>query len=90
MTAFAAIANDVPTQSVTVWKGKDWVGVAFERVNTTVVFCLPFFPLDRQIVGSVSLLDGLSTVNTSPDLLLIIQLLCYMLAWHVEQTTTDG
>lgn len=64
MIAFAAIANDVPTKSVTVWRGKDWVGVAFEGVNTTVVFCLPFFPLDGQIGGSVSLLCGLSTVNT--------------------------
>lgn len=56
MITFAAIANDVPTKSVTVWKDKDWVGVAFERVNTTVVFCLPFFSLDGQIGGSVSLL----------------------------------
>ena len=63
MIAFAAIANDVPTKSVTVWKGKDRVGVAFERVNTTVVLCLPFSPLDGQIGGSVSLLCGLSTVN---------------------------
>lgn len=63
MIAFAAIENGVPTKMVTVWKGQDWVGVAFERVNTTAVFCLPFFLSDGQIGGSVSLLCGLWTVN---------------------------
>lgn len=59
MIAFAAMVNDGPRKSVTVWKDKDWVGVAFERVNTTVVFCPPFFTLDRLIVGSVCLPCGL-------------------------------
>lgn len=75
MITFAAIANDVPTMSVTVWKDKDWVGVAFQRVNTTVVFCLPFFSLDEQIGGSVSLLCGLSTVNSLAAANTIIKLL---------------
>lgn len=61
MIAFVAIANDVPAKSVTVWKGQEWAGVAFERVNSAVVFCLPFFPLDGQIGGSVAPLCGVST-----------------------------
>lgn len=39
-------------------------GWHFERVNTAAVLCLPFFPLDGQIGGSVSLLCGSSIVNT--------------------------
>lgn len=42
MIAFAAIANDVPTQSVTVWEGRDLVGAAFERVNTQGSSIFPF------------------------------------------------
>lgn len=49
MITFAAIANDVPTKSGAVWKVKDWVGWGFERVHTTVVFCLPFLESNGPI-----------------------------------------
>lgn len=52
MIAFAAIANNVATEIVTVCNGKDRVGVAFERVNMAVVSYLPFLPL-RQTVWSL-------------------------------------